>query len=254
MTYENLSDKVHAIMVEELLRDLSGTMEINKARGMDGDLIKTEEPFNVYGNRGFVDILHYGKWPFDNERYGLNGEQIALMGGDDLSKGVLSIYECKPRITNLNETMRQITKYSEYMIQEFRKRYSKKPVGLSFTNLVLLNTKENCDMILKFENTFLAVFQNKPGRGYFETKNRKTLVLFDPLEDYSNYFDSTRSLAENVALASRLCERIMTIQFTIGDYKDAPDYGVIGETSLLERYHYIDAKDFYERYSEKKGQ
>jgi len=78
MTYENLSDKVHAIMVEELLRDLSGTMEINKARGMDGDLIKTEEPFNVYGNRGFVDILHYGKWPFDNERYGLMENRLHL--------------------------------------------------------------------------------------------------------------------------------------------------------------------------------
>lgn len=250
MTYETLSDKVHAIMIEELLNDVEGVKEFNKERGAGDDLIKTEEPFNYFGIRGYLDVLHYGRWPFDNKSC-LNKEEIEILGGDDLHKGVLSIYECKPRITNLNETMRQITKYSEYVIPEFVKRYPKRPIGLSYTHLVLLNTKENCDLILKFEKTFAATFQNKPGSAYFETKNRRRLVLFDPLEEYISYYDPMRSIDENVKIASTQCERMRDVQFVIGDDKQAADYGVVGEGSLREGYHYLDAKEFYERYLEK---
>jgi len=251
MTFDNLTDKVHAIMIEELLDDLNGAMVSGKAQGLGNGLIKTEEPFNVYGNRGFVDVLHYGKWTVPR-RDELTDEQIEILGGKDLSKGVLSIYECKPRITNLNETLRQVRKYSEYMVQDFTKRYPKRPVGLCYTSLVLLNTKENCDMILKFEKTFVATFQNKSSCNPFETKNRMHLTMFDPLEEYINYYDPTRSLDQNIKVASRQCERLRTVVFDLGDRENAADFNVIGRESLCGGYHYVDAKDFYERYLEKR--
>lgn len=140
MIYDQLHDKVHAIMVEELLEDLRAAIELSRKKGLGDGLLTTEEPFNVYGNRGFVDVLHHGKWPIDEASLeDLSDDQIEKLGGEDIFVGALSIYECKPRITNLNDTLRQIAKYSEFMIQDFKKRYPKRQVGLCFTNLVLLN-------------------------------------------------------------------------------------------------------------------
>lgn len=249
MVYHDLDDRIHAIMVEEMLIDFNGAIELGKAEGRGNGLLKTEEPFNYYGNRGFVDILHHGIWPID-VLDSLTPGQIKEMGGDKLFNGSLSIIECKPRITNLNDTIRQVTKYSEFVIPDFKKRYPNRPIGICHTALALLNTKENCDLILKFKNTFKAAFQNQRGMNYFETTNRRQLWLFDPLENYKDYYDSTRSLAENLESA-RQCERKLTIIF---DSDNDFEQGIIGEASLQERYHYKDASDFYEQYLEKKEQ
>ena len=109
--------------------------------------LNLEEPYNHYGSRGVLDILHYHRL---NDLIDGSGE-------------LLAIYEIKPRIYNLNETLRQITTYSEYGIQHFKKTYDNRPVDAYWTHLVLLNTKENCDLILNFQNSFASIFKNAPG-------------------------------------------------------------------------------------------
>ena len=208
MIYNQLHDKVHAIMVEEFLKDLKEW----------GGILNIEEPFNQYGIRGFPDIVHY--------------HTINI----DVREELLAVYELKPYIYNLNEDLRQVTTYSNYVIEHFKKKYPSRPIDVYWTHLVLLNTKQNCDTILAFQNSFAAVFKNAPG--WIHDKYQRFLMLYDPLE---NVLDPMPTSVEEF-MQRDPCERLRTIHFFEDDIK-----------RLHSDFHYQNASEFYEKYIKSKA-
>lgn len=121
-----LYDKRHAKLVEDIVKYIK---EIDKSD--DIVWLKTEEHYNHYGNRGSVDIAYLSNLSYSKGKF-------------------LRLYEVKPEIRNLNETIRQCKKAYKFFLSEFS--------GKRLVDLFIEPTSYNLDVLLEHQETLNSAF------------------------------------------------------------------------------------------------
>lgn len=126
-----LYDKVHAIMIRELLAFF-------KKSGQD---IETEVPYNYYGNRGSVDLILYHTF----KRLGIVYD-------------ILGMYEIESRIPRLEELIRKLKDRMEYFPPYFQQGRGLPKFDYVELFLVLLTTQENWRVVSEYLSNFQSAF------------------------------------------------------------------------------------------------
>jgi len=116
-------DDKHATMVQKILNYHPFQVHYNQL---------VEFTFNYYNLRGSIDVI---KWVIDS-----NG--IANF----------SIYEIKPELTNLGETIRQINAYIEYLSKINDPRLGQYNSKYIRSSLVVLLTNRNVELVNRFRD------------------------------------------------------------------------------------------------------
>jgi hypothetical protein len=147
---KDLQDVAHAYCVDSLVRRLQ----------KQGYEVRVEGTYNWYGERGSVDVYELHK---DDESF------------------YLTIYEVWTVIQNLNYTLRKLDEKARAFPSSVAKQRNETP-DIVKAYLVLLATKQNCDLVLRHLATFRSKFE--PG---VEKSDTTTIFLklgfFDPVQD-----------------------------------------------------------------------
>jgi len=131
--FDHLEDKAHSIMVEQYLKLLKKSFDYHDLR--------VEEPYDYYGYRGRVDIVCYFTLDDPEEKF-----------------DVLSVFEIKTKIWNLQGELGKFKEYAEYFTKTFIEKKGISP-DWYWNNLILLDTKENRELVFNYWDTFGSVFE-----------------------------------------------------------------------------------------------
>lgn len=137
-----LYDKVHAALVDWLIKEIRSRADVNGYDHMYQ--VYPEFPYNYYGHRGSVDVLTY---------------HVGWRQGEKDPQGVLELYEVWSAIHRLEEAIRKFNEKAEFVPKYFLT--SRKPnegIGLQRNFFVLLNSLQNITLIRENWQTFSSQF------------------------------------------------------------------------------------------------
>ncbi len=127
-----LHDKKHTDLVKLIL------LTLIKCLNFKVNCVKTEYPFNHYGDRGFIDVI---AWRHDKKKSNLNK--------------TIYIFEAKPILLDIGKTLRQIHSYDKYISSHidylFGSNFGKKRV---VSILALNNNVDNWKIVNKYQPVF----------------------------------------------------------------------------------------------------
>lgn len=162
---EDPRDQEHAELIEEFLQ---------LEEWQNPEEYKIEEPYNYYGERGFIDLLI-------------------------IMKGTYYLFEFKTELRDIGETIRQVKKMGKYYPKE--KDLSSESIH---SYLVVKDTEENRKRIWKHRNLFKDIFvallnilEGKPCRW-------TGIIPFDAFEEFDTDFEYFSSIWRKRALKGNL--------------------------------------------------